>query len=194
MSTFMPLRLRPTMLSDLDFVISVEQDAQNLPFITPWERIQHEGAVRFPDFRHFIVEAGAGYQSAGFVILQELDRPTVLLRRIAAAHGAVLLDLEAHPEIGALEMWAEDKVHLRSRGHRFLGYRAADALGVPIEYFLESGSADTKKEPIDTDELPEKERRFAELFISLSPSNRHTLLVIAEALLRDQSGNPDHGE
>ena len=30
------VRLRPTMLSDLDFVISVETDAQNLPFITPW--------------------------------------------------------------------------------------------------------------------------------------------------------------
>ncbi|MET0811961.1 MAG: glycosyltransferase [Microbacterium sp.] len=53
------------------------------------------------------------------------------LRRIAAAHGTLLLDLEAHPEIGALDMWAEDKVHLRSRGHRFLGYRAADVLGMP---------------------------------------------------------------
>ena len=65
-----PVRLRPTMLSDLDFVITVEQDAANLPFITPWERTQHEGAIRFPDFRHFIVEAGPGYPSAGFVILQ----------------------------------------------------------------------------------------------------------------------------
>ena len=64
------VRLRPTMLSDLDFVITVEQDAANRPFITPWERTQHEGAIRFPDFRHFIVEAGAGYPSAGFVILQ----------------------------------------------------------------------------------------------------------------------------
>ena len=72
--------------------------------------------------------------------------------------------------------------------------KIADALGVPIEYFLESGSADTKKEPIDTDELPEKERRFAELFTALSPSNRHTLLVIAEALLRDQSRDPAAGE
>ena len=63
------LRLRPTMLSDLDFVISVENDTQNLPFITPWERTQHEGAVRFPDFRHFIVEAGEGTQAVGFVIL-----------------------------------------------------------------------------------------------------------------------------
>jgi RimJ/RimL family protein N-acetyltransferase len=63
------------MLSDLDFVISVEQDGANRPYITPWERIQHEGAIRFPDFRHFIVEAGAGYASAGFVILQGCRNP-----------------------------------------------------------------------------------------------------------------------
>jgi len=78
------LRLRPTMLSDLDFVLSVERDAGNLPFITPWERTQHEGAVRFPDFRHFIVEAGEGTQAAGFVILQGCRSPhrAVELKRI----------------------------------------------------------------------------------------------------------------
>ena len=72
------------MLSDLDFVVSVEQDAQNLPFITPWERTQHEGAIRFPDFRHVIVEAGPGYPSAGFVILQGCRNPhgSVELKRI----------------------------------------------------------------------------------------------------------------
>ena len=64
------VRLRPTMLSDLDYVIGVETDQHNLPFITPWERTQHEGAVRFPDFRHFIIEAGADYERGGFVILQ----------------------------------------------------------------------------------------------------------------------------
>jgi phosphatidylinositol alpha 1,6-mannosyltransferase len=53
------------------------------------------------------------------------------LRRIAATHGAILLDLEAMPEIGDLHLWADDQVHLRSRGHRFVGYRAAEALGVP---------------------------------------------------------------
>jgi len=52
------IRLRPTMLSDLDWVISVEQDSANRPFITPWERMQHEGALRIPDTRHFIVEVG----------------------------------------------------------------------------------------------------------------------------------------
>jgi phosphatidylinositol alpha 1,6-mannosyltransferase len=53
------------------------------------------------------------------------------VRRIARAHGCLLLDLDALPQIGDLEMWSDDKVHLRSRGHRFLSYRAADVLGVP---------------------------------------------------------------
>jgi diamine N-acetyltransferase len=78
------VRLRPTMLSDLDYVIGVETDQHNLPFITPWERTQHEGAVRFPDFRHFIVEAGADYERGGFVILQGCrnQHKSVELKRI----------------------------------------------------------------------------------------------------------------
>jgi diamine N-acetyltransferase len=81
---FQRLRLRPTMLSDLDFVVTVETDARNLPFITPWERTQHEAAVRIPDFRHFIVEAGPDYEHAGFVILQGCRNPhrSVELKRI----------------------------------------------------------------------------------------------------------------
>jgi RimJ/RimL family protein N-acetyltransferase len=72
------------MLSDLDFVSTVEHDARNLPFITPWERMQHEGAVRFPDFRHFIVEAGAHFESTGFIILQGCRNPhrSVELKRM----------------------------------------------------------------------------------------------------------------
>ncbi|WP_127472622.1 glycosyltransferase [Microbacterium sulfonylureivorans] len=53
------------------------------------------------------------------------------LRRVAADTGAILLDMESLPAIGDLELWASDRVHLRSRGHRFLAYRAADVLGVP---------------------------------------------------------------
>lgn len=79
------VRLRPTMLSDLDWVVSVETDPANLPFITPWERTQHEGAIRFPDSRHFIVEAQAqGGGRIGFVILQGCRNPnrSVELKRI----------------------------------------------------------------------------------------------------------------
>jgi diamine N-acetyltransferase len=57
------------MQSDLAYVLSLEQDEQNLPFITPWDRTQHEAAIRFPDFRHFIIEGGEGLEPVGFVIL-----------------------------------------------------------------------------------------------------------------------------
>ena len=82
------LRLRPTMLSDLEFVAAVETDQRNRPFISPWERTQHEGALRFPDFRHFIVEVGADNADAGtrdgFVILQGCRNPhkSVELKRL----------------------------------------------------------------------------------------------------------------
>ena len=80
----MPIGLRPTMLSDLDFVLTVEQDPANRPFITPWDRTQHEGAIRFPDFRHFIVEAEASTERIGFVILQGCRNPhgSVELKRL----------------------------------------------------------------------------------------------------------------
>jgi RimJ/RimL family protein N-acetyltransferase len=80
----MPPHLRPTMLSDLDWVVSIETDAANLPFITPWDRTQHEGAIRFPDSRHFVVETGDTPSRAGFVILQGCRNPnrSVELKRI----------------------------------------------------------------------------------------------------------------
>jgi len=134
----MPLRLRPTMLSDLDFVTSVERDAQNLPFITPWERIQHEGAVRFPDFRHFIVEAGADYHSAGFVILQGCRNPhhSVELKRIVLQSKGQglgracvrLLAQMAFRDLGAHRFWLDVKA-LNTRAQAL--YRA--------EGFVEEG-------------------------------------------------------
>ena len=115
----MNLRLRPTMLSDLEFVISVEQDLANRPFITPWERTQHEGAIRFPDFRHFIVEAGPEYASAGFVILQGCRNPhgSVELKRIVLqpkgrglGRACVrLLAQMAFRDLGAHRFWLDVK-------------------------------------------------------------------------------------
>jgi diamine N-acetyltransferase len=115
----MQVRLRPTMLSDLDFVISVEQDAANRPFITPWERTQHEGAVRIPDFRHFIVESGPGYASTGFVILQGCRNPhhSVELKRIVLqskgqglGRACVRLLMQmAFRDLGAHRFWLDVK-------------------------------------------------------------------------------------
>ena len=132
------VRLRPTMLSDLDFVASVEDDPANRPFITPWERVQHEGAVRFPDFRHFIVEAGEGYPSAGFVILQGCRNPnaSIELKRIvlqpkSQGYGRACLRLlvqMAFRDLGAHRFWLD----VRSANARALAlYRS--------EGFVEEG-------------------------------------------------------
>ena len=113
------LHLRPTLLSDLDYVTTVETDAHNLPFITPWERTQHEGAVRFPDFRHFIVEGGPDDAPIGFVILQGCRNPhkSVELKRIvlqAKGHGlgracVRLLKRMAFRDLHAHRFWLDVK-------------------------------------------------------------------------------------
>lgn len=54
-----------------------------------------------------------------------------LLTGIAARTGAILIDTDLHPSLGNRPNWGEDLVHLSSRGHRFLAYRAGEVLGVP---------------------------------------------------------------
>lgn len=113
------VRLRPTMQSDLDFVLSLEQDPANLPFITPWERTQHEAAIRFPDFRHFIVEAGPDLEAAGFVILigcrsphQSLELKRMVVRSKGQGVGRAALRVvkkAAFDDLGAHRLWLDVK-------------------------------------------------------------------------------------
>lgn len=46
------------------------------------------------------------------------------LTGIAARTGAILIDTDLHPSLPDRPNWGEDLVHLSSRGHRFLAYRA----------------------------------------------------------------------
>lgn len=52
------------------------------------------------------------------------------LRDVARDCGAMLLDVRTRPELVDPAMWAEDRVHLNSAGHRVLAYEAAQVLGV----------------------------------------------------------------
>lgn len=49
---------------------------------------------------------------------------------IARSHGTFTLDLWGMRELQSRQMWAEDRVHLTSAGHRILASRAATSLGV----------------------------------------------------------------
>ena len=53
------------------------------------------------------------------------------LAAIADEQGAMLLDVRTRAELVDRTMWAEDRVHLNSAGHRTLAYAAARVLGVP---------------------------------------------------------------
>ena len=115
------VRLRPTMSSDIGFVLSLERDPANLPFITPWEKTQHEAAIRFPDFRHFIVEGGPGLESAGFVILigcksqnQSLELKRMVVRSRGEGYGRAALRVVkkiAFDDLGAHRLWLDVKAH-----------------------------------------------------------------------------------
>ena len=114
------IRLRPTMQSDIDFVLSLEQDEENLPFITPWERTQHEAAIRFPDFRHFIVEAGPDLDAAGFIILigcrsrhQSLELKRMVMQAKGQGMGRAALRVVkkvAFDDLGAHRLWLDVKM------------------------------------------------------------------------------------
>lgn len=112
------------MLSDLDWVVSCEQDPANRPFITPWERTQHEGAIRFPDCRHFVIETT---ERAGFVILQGCRNPhgsVELKRLVLQTKGQGLgrscvreLKKLAFTQLKAHRFWLDVK-SLNERAHR----------------------------------------------------------------------------
>jgi len=113
------VRLRPTMASDLEFVHSLEQDPENLAFITPWERIQHEAAIRFPDFRHFIIEGGEGLEAVGFLIFigcrsqhQSLELKRMVVRAKGAGFGRAAIRVAkkvAFEDLGAHRFWLDVK-------------------------------------------------------------------------------------
>jgi diamine N-acetyltransferase len=113
------VRLRPTMSSDIDFVLSLEQASENLPYITPWERTQHEAAIRFPDFRHFIVEGGEDLSAVGFVILigcrsqnQSIELKRMVMQAKGGGFGRAALRVAkkiAFDELNAHRVWLDVK-------------------------------------------------------------------------------------
>jgi RimJ/RimL family protein N-acetyltransferase len=113
------IRLRPTLASDIAYVLSLEQDEANLPSITPWDRMQHEASIRFPDMRHFIIEGGAGLEAAGFLILIGCRNPhqSIELKRMVIASkgqgmGRAALRVAkrvAFDDLGAHRFWLDVK-------------------------------------------------------------------------------------
>lgn len=62
------VRLRPTRESDLDFVLRLEADPENSPFVGSWTRDEHRAAIEADDREHWIVEALDPVRPAGYLI------------------------------------------------------------------------------------------------------------------------------
>jgi RimJ/RimL family protein N-acetyltransferase len=77
------IRLRPTADSDLKFVIDLERDPENTPFIKQWPLELHVEAIRRLDREHWIIETQAG-ESLGYIIAYDLtgEDSGVYLKRI----------------------------------------------------------------------------------------------------------------
>lgn len=124
------VRLRPTMSSDLEYVVSLEQSPENIDFITPWERTQHEAAIRFPDFRHFIIEGGEDLSSVGFLMLigcrsphQALELKRMVVQAKGAGYGRAALRVAkkvAFDDLQAHRLWLDVRSH-NSRAQALYG-------------------------------------------------------------------------
>ncbi len=83
------IRLRPTTLADLDFVIAAERHPDNEPYIGQWPKVRHEAAIVCDNEAHFIVEQALSPQasapkSIGYVICRGVhnEHSALLLQRI----------------------------------------------------------------------------------------------------------------
>ncbi|KJL30821.1 GDSL-type esterase/lipase family protein [Microbacterium azadirachtae] len=125
------LQLRPDLVSILVGANDLVKQRVSIPLL----------ATRLEDTVRQLREAGADVllvtaflpgNPAARVYVRRFSAWATALAGIARRQGAILLDTDLHPQLAERPNWGEDLVHLSSRGHRFLAYRAGVALGVPL--------------------------------------------------------------
>jgi RimJ/RimL family protein N-acetyltransferase len=132
--------LRPTRTEDLDFVMALERDPENSPFVGQWSRAEHQDAIARSDREHWILERPAERARLGFAITYDLRAAGhgVYLKRIVVAEksrgvgrrAVARLAERAFREHGASHLW------LRVRPENARAQRAYAALGfaaIPVD-------------------------------------------------------------
>ena len=69
----MDIKLRNTVIGDLDFVLNIEHLDENKAFIAQWERSRHEEILRSDVNCHFIIES-SDKEKLGYIILYNLTK------------------------------------------------------------------------------------------------------------------------
>ncbi|MFI5316866.1 MAG: GNAT family N-acetyltransferase [Myxococcota bacterium] len=91
------LRLRPATAADLDFVLALERDADNAPFIGHWTRAEHAAAIAASDREHWILARASDGARLGFLLAFDLRAAGlgVYVKRIAISEKSRGLGREA---------------------------------------------------------------------------------------------------
>lgn len=110
-----PVRLRPTGESDLEFVLKLEADPDTAPYIHRWPIEEHRQAIADAGVAHWIVEDPERGATVGFIILRGLGTEVLELRRIAVSekgrgYGTAALRRvkeAAFGELAARRLWLD---------------------------------------------------------------------------------------
>src|SRR5215470_10319724 len=105
--------LRPTQLTDLDFVIGLERHAANSPFIGQWTHEEHAAAIDRDDREHWVITCDA--HPVGYLIAYKLltQGHGIYVKRVVVAaksHGigrAAVQSFTTHAfrDLGASHVW-----------------------------------------------------------------------------------------
>jgi ribosomal protein S18 acetylase RimI-like enzyme len=130
--------LRPTTRADLPFVLALERDPENAPFIGRWTEAEHAAAIAASDREHWIVARARDGSPLGFLLAFDLRAAGlgVYVKRIAIAEKSRELGREAlgrfarraFADLHASHLWlgvfAENERAQRS--YRALGFEVSD--------------------------------------------------------------------
>jgi GNAT superfamily N-acetyltransferase len=126
--------LRPTGDADLDFVLALERDPANTPYIGQWSREQHQAAIRASDREHWLIARRRDGSPLGFLLAFDLraDGLGVYVKRIAVTEKSrgfgrealARFALRAFGELHASHLWlsVRDRNERAQRVYRDLGF------------------------------------------------------------------------
>lgn len=79
------IQLQPTTAQDLDFVLSVERNPENAPFIGQWSYDRHLQSCQSPNECHWLIVEQETQERVGYVILLDVQNPdqSLQIKRIA---------------------------------------------------------------------------------------------------------------
>jgi diamine N-acetyltransferase len=140
--------LRPTTLTDLDFVLAAESAPDNCPFVLQWPREQHLAAINSPGVAHRILEDKVTGQAVGYFILMGLGEPhrSIEFRRLVVTQkgcgygrAAVrAIKRLAFEELNAYRLWLDVK-EFNARARQLYESEGFTTEGLLRECYLGAG-------------------------------------------------------